>query len=219
MFAIITQKKIKGTGESESRPDFSKILFVVHKQNEDHYAACIQSIQELEIPAGKTLEILSWTGDNTTVSCSQLYNTIIRKKDAKYKIYIPDTTCFVYERALIDMLEIFAFDDEVAALGICGVKSLSIHDTKKQANNKWGAVYTLQNDGSVAEKRYAMPLERYRYVQCVSDVMLATQYDMGCDDAADNNSYAIKYSHEAIRQGYKIAVPRQAVIWCLSTSQ
>ena len=218
LFVIITKKKIKEHEESGEKTDSNKILFVVHKQNEDHYAACIKSIQELKIPAGKTVEILSWTGNSTAVSCSQLYHAIIRKTNAKYKIYIPDTTSFVYEKALPDMLEIFAADDKIAALGVCGAKSLPNAGLWQQADDKLGAVYALQEDGSVWEQRYNMPADSYEYAQYINEVMLAVQYDVECKEAAGNDSYAMEYSREVIRQGYKIVVPRQIITWCLSTS-
>ncbi len=198
------------------KPDSNKILFIIHKKNEELYAACIKSIQELEMPPGMTSEILSWTQDDANVNCSQLYNSIAKGKDAKYKIYLPDTTCFVYEKALLDMVKIFASDYEIGMLGVCGAKSLPISGRWQESDTKVGSKYILQDDGSVSEEKYSVPSDICENVQCISQIMLATQYDIPWHELADMDCYATAHSFEFIRQGYKVVVPQQNITWCLS---
>lgn len=201
------------------KPDSNKILFIIQKENVDHYAACIKSIQELEMPQGMTSEILSWTQNDANANCSQLYNSIAKGNDAKYKIYLPDTTCFVYEKALLDMMKIFASDYEIGMLGVCGAKSLPISGQWQESDTKVGSKYILQDDGSVLEEKYSAPSDVCENVQCISQIMLATQYDMHWHELADTDCYATAHSFEFRRQGYKVVVPQQKITWCLSMAQ
>lgn len=104
--------------------DDSKILFVIHKQNAEHYELCLQSIQDMKIPQGMMCEILTWE-DNVNVSQGILYNELARSKDAKYKIYIPDSTCFVVKNALEDIIRIFQSDASIGPLGASGALELT----------------------------------------------------------------------------------------------
>ena len=198
------------------KPDSNKILFIIQKENVDHYAACIKSIQELEMPQGMTSEILSWTQNDANVNCSQLYNSIAKGNDAKYKVYLPDTTCFVYEKALLDMMKIFASDYEIGMLGVCGAKSLPISGQWQESDTKVGSTYILQDDGSVLEEKYSVPSDVCENVQCISQIMLATQYDIPWHELADADCYAAAHSFEFSRQGYKVVVPQQKITWCLT---
>ena len=198
------------------RLEKSKILIIVHKQCEDHYAACIKSIKELKTPPGKKVEILTWTEDKNDIKTSQVYNAILGENNAKYKIYIPDTTSFVYEDALVNLIKIFESDYEIGMLGVCGAKSLPVNGIWQEADNKAGSIYHFNSAGKVAEEKYAVPSFEYEEVQCISNTLLATQYDFRWNDAADKNCYATVQSLEFGRQGYKVVIPKQAVTWCLS---
>lgn len=221
LFEAITHKKneIKYDGSKNVKPNSNKILFIIQKENEDHYAACIKSIQELEMPQGMTSEILSWTQNDANANCSQLYNSIAKGNDAKYKIYLPDTTCFVYEKALLDMMKIFASDYEIGMLGVCGAKSLPISGQWQESDTKVGSKYILQDDGSVLEEKYSASSDVCENVQCISQIMLATQYDIFWHELADTDCYATAHSFEFRRQGYKVVVPQQKITWCLSMAQ
>lgn len=218
LFEAITHKKneIKYDGSKKVKPDSNRILFIIQKENEDHYAACIKSIQELEMPQGMTSEILSWTQNDANANCSQLYNSIAKGNDAKYKIYLPDTTCFVYEKALLDMVKIFESDYEIGMLGVCGAKSLPISGRWQESDTKVGSKYVLHDDGSVSEEKYSTPFDVCENVQCISQIMLATQYDIPWHELADTDCYATAHSFEFGRQGYKVVVPQQNITWCLS---
>ena len=198
--------------------DENKILFVVQKQNEDNYTACIQSIQDLEIPEGKEVEIYTWSLTKTDASYSQLYNAVIAKNNAKYKIYLPDTTCFVYEKALLDMLRIMESDCEIGMLGVCGAKSLPVSGIWQEAEQKIGKLYALQADGNVSETKYDLPKAEYEEVQSISNVLVATQYDLPWRDVANGDLCAAAQSLEFIRQGYRVVVPAQKQAWCLSVA-
>lgn len=196
--------------------DENKILFVVQKQNEDNYTACIQSIQDLKIPKGKKTEICTWSLTKPDASYSQLYNAVIAKNNAKYKIYLPDTTCFVYEKALLDMLSIMESDCEIGMLGVCGAKSLPVSGIWQEAEHKLGELYVLQADGNVSETKYDAPEAEYEEVQSISTVIVATQHDLVWKDVANGDLCAAAQSLEFIRQGYKVVVPAQTQTWCLS---
>lgn len=196
--------------------DENKILFVVQRQNEDNYTACIQSIRDLEIPDGKETEICTWSLTKTDASYSQLYNAVIAKNNAKYKIYLPDTTCFVYEKALLDMLKIMESDCEIGMLGVCGAKSLPVSGIWQEAEQKIGRLYALHADGNVSETKYDASEAEYEEVQSISSVIVATQHDLVWKDVANGGLCSTAQSLEFIRQGYKVIVPAQAQTWCLS---
>ena len=196
--------------------DENKILFVVQKQNEDNYTACIQSINDLKIPEGKEIEICTWTPNTTGLLYNRFYNAVLDKNHAKYKIYLPDTTCFVSENALLDLLKIMESDYEIGMLGVCGAKSLPVSGIWQEAEHKIGRLYALQADGNVSEIKYDTPEAEYEEVQSISSVIVATQYDLPWRDAANGDLCATAQSLEFIRQGYKVAVPAQAQAWCLS---
>ena len=196
--------------------DENKILFVVQKQNEDNYTACIQSINDLKIPEGKEIEICTWTPNTTGLLYNRFYNAVLDKNHAKYKIYLPDTTCFVYEKALLDMLKIMESDCEIGMLGVCGAKSLPVSGIWQEAEHKIGRLYALQTDGNVSETKYATSEAEHEEVQSVSSVMLATQYDLPWKDVANGDLCTVAQSLEFVRQGYKVVIPAQAQTWCLS---
>ena len=203
---------------SNMKLDENKILFVVQKQSEDNYKACMQSIQDLEIPEGKETKTCTWSLTKTDASYSQLYNAVISKNNAKYKIYLPDTTCFVNEKALFDILKIMESDYEIGMLGICGAKSLPVSGIWQEAEQKIGSLYTLQADGNVSEIKYDLPKAEYEEVQSISTVLVATQYDLPWRDVANGDLCAAAQSLEFIRQGYRVVVPAQKQAWCLSVA-
>lgn len=198
--------------------DDSKILFVIHKQNAEHYAACLQSIQELKMPPGKSCEVVTWD-DSVKVSQGIMYSELAKAKDAKYKIYLPDSTCFVAENALVDMIAIFEADASIGMLGVSGAKELPVSCRWQEADTKLGALYMLQPDGNVAEEKYTLPENLYEKVQCIGSILMATQYDWRWCDANNDNAVAAAHSLECIRHGYNVVVPRQETAWCLSLSR
>lgn len=203
---------------SNMKLDENKILFVVQKQSEDNYKACMQSIQDLDVPDGKKIETYTWSIAKTAASYNQLYNAVISKNNAKYKIYLPDTTCFVNEKALFDILEIMESDYDIGMLGICGAKSLPVSGIWQEAEQKIGSLYALQADGNVSETKYDLPKAEYEEVQSISNVLVATQYDLPWRDVANGDLCAAAQSLEFIRQGYRVVVPAQKQAWCLSVA-
>lgn len=200
------------------RLDENKILFIVHKKNEDSYNTCIQSIKELQVPQGKTYEVFTWD-DSVNASQGGLYNALAGSNNAKYKVYLPDDTCFMAEDALVDMIRIFQADASIGMLGVSGARELPVSCLWQEADKKLGALYLLQPDGNIIEERYGMPKEKCEKVQCISNVLMATQYDWHWHEVVSGNAIAAAHSLECIRQGYEVVVPQQKNAWCLSLQQ
>ena len=69
-----------------------KFAFFVHKSNEAHYAACLESLQALRLPAGYEAELFALAAERPY---AEQANRALALSDAKYKVYVNDDIRFV----------------------------------------------------------------------------------------------------------------------------
>ena len=192
------------------------IIFIIQKQDEKAYQACVQSIQALKLPQGYSYQIVTWE-NKPGLTPIAIYNQIQMRFKVKYRIYLDEKVCFVNENFLADMLQIFSSHDDIGMLGMAGSRRLPLSGKWQDSDDKYGGFYILNEKHQPVEQRFAEPVDAFAYVQMLQGGMIATQYDVpwleGVSVSLDGFYRA--YCMEFMRAGYRLAVPKQSALWCL----
>lgn len=191
----------------------SGILFVIEKTSDDNYAACEKSIRELKIPVGFELNIAQWI-PNEKMDFIKMHNYFRLHSGAQYKVYLRDTICAVNENILVEMLDIFSQDQDIALIGVQGAVFLPESGRIEDSEQRCGGIYRL--DGKeVKEKRYHEIDGDYQLVHAVDYAFLVERYDLWWNVSSGPAFWGQAVSMEYWKNGYKVVTPRQPILWCL----
>ena len=79
-----------------------KFCFITCVNNEEFYSECLYYINNLNIPEGYEVEILSIENAESITSG---YNNAMRSSDAKYKIYLDQVPLLIYKNMLFEIID------------------------------------------------------------------------------------------------------------------
>lgn len=192
-----------------------KICFITCDNNDAFCQECLLYIENLEIPAGYTIEtILKKDG----VSMAGAYNEAMRQSDAKYKVYLHQDVFIINKNFIQDMLQVFS-NPQVGLLGVIGSAQIPANGIWWESAFSYGKVYG--NHRGVMELVACREVEQEQQeVQCIDGLIMATQYDLPWreDIFTGWHFYDLSQSMEFSRAGYQIVVPRQSQPWCIHDS-
>lgn len=181
-----------------------QIVFLIKYKNEQYLQECISYICRLKIPKGYEVQILSNTGREED------YNNVISVCDAKYKVYMQETTFIINDYFIYDMVSLFRQNVQIGMLGILGSET---DENKIQINECNYGRLLLGNEESVEEINLQSNC-KYSKVQAVNEVLFATQYDLQWDETLENQ-YLIQQCKKYREHGWEIVIPYQKSSWCL----
>lgn len=190
----------------------NKIAFIIIVVNENQYITCASCIDDLEIPLGIEVDVVSIRGCK---SIAQAYNIGSNQTDAKYKVYLHSNTYIMNKSLIKDILDIFVTNNQVGLIGVVGAKRLPANGLWWDDVGKVGEVNILRNGDSEYNKLNNI-IEKYEIVEAVDGLIMATQIDLRWKEEIFDGYYFYDISEcmEFIKKGFQVVVPRQEKTWC-----
>lgn len=189
-----------------------QFAFIICTNNEQYYNECVRYIQDLYVPEGYDIDIISI---KEAESMAQGYNAGMQASDALYKVYLHQDTFILNRNLLYDILRIFKQDENIGMIGVLGARELP-----KDADCylKWDTGTVTAYDGKMVSDWELYQNKEYEYVQveAIDGLIMITQEDvLWREDIFDGwDFYDVSQSLEMERHGYKVVVPYQENPWC-----
>lgn len=187
----------------------SKIDFIICYSNEECMKKCIACINELIIPDGFEIDILSvYDAENI----AEAYNAIIQESNAKYKVYLYENIYIVKKDFLCECIDIFDKNKNIGMIGVLGEKQDS-HVLYGEWNVGKLAICNATGEKIVS----GMNDKSGTLVDNLNGCILVTQYDAAWDSLTEgNNGYFDIHHSKLLRQAnYDLFVPYQEECWCI----
>lgn len=193
--------------------DQNKIAFIICTNNELYCSECIWYINQLIVPAGYEIDIISISDAESMCTA---YNAAMQSSDAKYKVYLHQDV-FIYNRHfIIDVLKVFQSDDSIGMLGVIGGINLPQNAVTWNAWNM-GATFACDNDHAYVFNYFRGEDHHCTQAEAIDGMIMITQYDIDWREDLELgwDFYDISQSLEFRRKGYKIGIPYQENPWCM----
>lgn len=190
-----------------------KISFLTCVNNEETYKECLSYIEKLKVPSGYEVEIKS---KRNAQSLTATYNELMESTDAKYKVYLHQDTFIINENFIEDILNIFKQNEDLGMLGVIGSKDMPSSGVWWHTNDIIGKVYAIYSPPMITQGD-RNPDDYIEDVLVIDGLIMITQYDLKWRSDIFNgwHFYDLSQCFEFIRNGYRVAVPRQENIWCI----
>lgn len=195
--------------------DYKKIAFIIAVTNNQYYEECVYYIKRIIIPSGYSVDIHPIY--NAKSMCSA-YNQVMKKSDAKYKIYLHQDVFIRNENFLFEILKIFQNDKSIGMIGMLGGNRMP----------KTGMAFCSWNEGVVHAVNPDLAYLAYGSdhtntnieVEAVDGLLIATQYDILWreDLFHDFDFYDVSQSFEMRKAQYKVIIPYQKIPWTIHDS-
>lgn len=184
-------------------------LFVTCVSNEKLYDSCVQSIGDISIPSGYSIELLPI---RNVKSMTQGYNVALKYK-AKYKIYLHQDTCILNKNILHELLQLFNDNSKLGLLGLVGCKNLPSDGTWWNGKELLGKMIGYHNNEYVTF-RFNDVESSFESVESIDGFFMATQYDIPWNEKIEGfHFYDASQALNFIHQGYVVGIPRQNEPW------
>lgn len=217
--------------------DKKQFCFIICYNNSTYLNECLLYINQLIIPEGYTLDIITITEADSMTSG---YQAGMKSSNAKYKIYLHQDVFIINRHFLENALSIFKNNTKVGMIGMVGTKKLPQSAIMWDSKNRIGALrscslntvddyfdipinpldsksistlYTT-NDINVPDNQKT---PYYESVDAIDGLLMMTQYDIDWrEDIFDGwDFYDVSQSFEFRRAGYQVVVPYQKTPWTL----
>ncbi|HCW53415.1 MAG TPA: hypothetical protein DG753_06700 [Clostridium sp.] len=191
----------------------NKIAFITCVNDDTLYDECLRYINNLEIPEGYEIDIISV---REAESITSAYNNAMNSTDAKYKVYLHQDTLIVNKDFIKNIIDIFNLDEKIGMIGMVGAKNIPTNAYWWDDDEKYGKVYD-SHIGSIQRLYFNEIDGRYEQVKAIDGFIMITQYDVKWrDDLFDGwHFYDISQSVEFNNKGYKVVIPNQEKFWCV----
>ncbi|MCM1082969.1 MAG: glycosyltransferase [Clostridium sp.] len=187
-----------------------QFAFIICTDNDQYYQECTRYIQELVIPQGYTIDIITITD---TVSISEAYNAGMEASNATYKIYMHQSTFILNQTFLTEILNIFK-NPKIGMIGMTGTNNLQITTA---GNMTFDVGNTFYFDGRRVDQLYNhINDDIYIKAKAIDNFCIITQYDIPWKQPYKNDCtyYSIIHSLDMARAGYDVVCPIQEIPWC-----
>lgn len=191
----------------------NKIALIICVLDESQFKTCISYINDLEIPSGIEVDVISIRESN---NIAETYNIGLNQTDAKYKVYMHSNTYIVNKNFIRDILDIFIKNEKIGLIGVVGAKSLPASGVWWNDPGKVGEVNLLRN-GNIQYYKLNNVMEKYEIVEAVDGLIMATQFDIKWKEEIFDGLYFYDIAEcmEFRKKGYQVVVPRQEKTWCI----
>ncbi len=191
----------------------NKICFISCVNDEVKYSECLKYINSLNVPEGYIIDAIAV---RDAYSMTSAYNDAMKESDAKYKVYLHQDTFIINKNFIKDILNIFNEYDDIGMLGLTGAKTIPKSGIWWESTNTYGKVYESHTD-KMELLSFKECSDEVEFVKGIDGFIMITQYDLKWrDDIFDGwQFYDLSSSAEFIINGYKVAVPKQSIPWCI----
>lgn len=195
----------------------NEFCFIICYNNSTYLSECLLYIQQLTIPEGYTVDIITIAeADSITAG----YQAGMKASSAKYKIYLHQDVFILNRNFLCDTLKIFQAAPDIGMLGMVGTVRLPDSAIMWDTKNRIGALRSCSLN--TVDDFFDLPMPTdgtaaYQEVEAVDGLLLMTQYDIDWREDLFHgwDFYDVSQSFEFRRAGYKVAVPCQKTPWVL----
>ncbi|MFP3154899.1 glycosyltransferase [Lachnospiraceae bacterium ZAX-1] len=192
-----------------------QIALIIHIVNSELAAAALEAVNNLVIPSGYTLDVITVEQSGST---TEAYQAAMQESDAKYKIYLHENTMIVNKNLLTDLLAVFSTDASVGMVGLVGAQMLPPSTIVCHGLLENAGVFgkkQIITDKNITESRFSSQADAVN-VEVVEDFFIATAVDLPWNTDAYECSYhaGIEYAFAVRGAGYKILIPFQETAWC-----
>ena len=191
-----------------------KFCFIICTNDEQQLNECLLYLEQLNIPDGYEIEILTITD---AASMTSGYNEAMNASDAKYKIYLHQDTFIIERDFLKKILHIFNTDSKIGMIGVVGTEKLS-KDGVMWHEERCGNFYRLEewHKMHLCEDVKIIKSGR-KEVDAVDGFLMITSVDIPWreDILKGWDFYDVSQCMEFHRAGYKIVVPGQRENWAI----
>lgn len=191
-----------------------EIAFVICKNNSLWYEECIRYIQDLHVPEGYNIDIISI---EKVESMAAAYNAAMDASEAKYKVYLHQDVFILNRDFIADILKIFQEDNSVGMIGMVGCRELP---AGSECCNHWDTGRVLAYDGTNVQD---LDLRKCQdndadcvIVEAIDGFIMATQYDYKWQEEVRDGWHRCDFPQvlEMQRHERRVVVPYQAEPWC-----
>lgn len=189
--------------------DEKRICFIMCTNNDLYTEESIFYINQLIVPEGYTVEILTIKDAKSMTSG---YNAAMNQSNAKYKVYLHQDVFIINPNFIQDFLNVFSKDKQIGMIGMIGSPNLPENGIMWEGK-RCGSVY----DCHVREITLIRPYDEMTMVTVIDGLLMITQYDIPWrDDLFDKwDFYDCSQSMEFWQHGYKVVVPKIGDPWCV----
>ncbi|MDF2803946.1 MAG: glycosyltransferase like family protein [Anaerocolumna sp.] len=190
-----------------------KICFISCITDFQLYRESLYYINRLEIPEEFEIECISI---ENAESMAQGYNKAMKASDAKYKVYMHQDIYICNQSFIKDTIDLFKCSENVAMIGVVGVKTIPHNGKWQEFHEKYGQIYD-SHSGSMELIAFNEATSTREKVQAIDGAIMITQYDVPWrDDIFDGwNFYEVSQCLELAKRGYETVIPRQEKPWVI----
>lgn len=171
-----------------------KIAIIIHCTDEQYQEECINYVELLEIPDKYKVDLFVVAGDSHK---SAAYNEAMNASDAKYKLYLSQTTFVLQKDCITQCIDLFEENDKLGMLGILGGRG------KQQLGKA-----IVSNAEGTELLDYQKGKDKYNIVDRLDEAFIFTQYDIPWSEDIS------EHARLCGDKGYYAAVPYQDIAWC-----
>lgn len=186
--------------------DDKKICIIACVNNLILWKECLLYIEQLIVPDGYTLEILSIMD---AASMTQGYNEAMHATNAKYKIYLHQDVFIVDPFFLLEILETFHISEKIGMIGVVGTNKMPA-DGIMWNGERSSSLYSKINKDIQLCHNYIQPTaDKLAVVEAIDGLLMATQYDVPWreDIFQQWDFYDASESFEFRKKGFYVVVP------------
>jgi glycosyltransferase involved in cell wall biosynthesis len=181
--------------------DDKKICFIWNVSEERKFDESLKYVQALSIPKGHSIEIVRI---DKSANPTEEFNAILLSSNAKYKVFIDESTLIIDKHFLFALLDTFRSNEKIGMIGAIGSKQIEEDSTWVASNYKVGSVYALRNETLDRVSYTSSTSYNFEQAAVLDQAFLATQYDIPFDK--EKQKYDIAQSIKFIKNGYQIGV-------------
>ena len=180
-----------------------KILFIMNFKDkaEERRERELLKNTPLLLPQGWSFEFCD---EIITKKTAAAYNKIIRKSDAKYKVYLHTPLNQMQQNIFIEMLNAFLFDTKAGIVGLIG-SELPIDGNYTKAKKFYGEYHFINEKGEPQNYFGKQPLF-FQETHIVDGSFFLTGENIEWDESADEDFLVASYCCRFRAKGYKVGV-------------
>ena len=194
--------------------DNRKIAFIICVNNNRLYREAEIYIRNLNIPEGFKIEIIPIFNAESMTSG---YNSVMKRNNAKYKVYLHQDLFIINKNFIFDILKIFDENKAIGLIGLAGAEDIPSNGMWGYSENKVGRVYHIYDNFKIENSLFGKAKMNINKVEVVDGLLMATQYDIEWrQDIFDGwHFYDLSQCLEFKKNGYFVVVPKQEETWAM----
>ena len=185
------------------------IAIIIHKTSNVLCERLLTNLTGINVPSGYKVDVIVMEGAANRASA---YNDAMHSSDAKYKIYMDESTIIFNKNILNEIIFIFLCNPDVGIIGLYG-SEMPIDGNFFRSENHYG-IYGYSQDGEHVNLVKGKNPLWWQKVHCLDGALLATSVDIDWDEEVDDIFLPAAQCCRFRMKKYDIVVPVCNSIWC-----